>query len=250
MLNQAAEVDIQRKYYAATAHRYYDMHNSHYTDEHYFALSLLLGSLDYFGIRSILDVGAGIGRAVAYLKTKRPDLKIVGVEPVEELRQIGRQHGIPNEDLIDGDALNLHFRDGEFDMVCEFGVLHHIRTPGIAVSEMLRVAKKAVFISDANNFGQGSAVARAIKQLVNAIGLWKIVDLIKTKGKGYSLSEGDGLSYSYSAFNSYSQIRSKCMRTHVINTSDGRINPYRSAGHVALLGVKSVSIVGDRGLQG
>lgn len=68
------------------------------------------------------------------------------------------------------------------------------------MSEMLRVAQKAIFISDANNFGQGRFLARTAKQALNALGLWKTVDFIKTKGKGYTISEGDGLAYSYSVF--------------------------------------------------
>ena len=79
-----------------------------------------------------------------------------------------------------------------------------------AVSEMLRVTKKGIFISDCNNFGQGSFISRSAKQVINKLGLWKVFDIIKTKGKGYTLSEGDGLAYSYSVFNDYNLIKKKC----------------------------------------
>ena len=103
---------------------------------------------------------------------------------------------------------------------------------------MLRVSKKAIFISDSNNFGQGSTVARTIKQVINLVGLWKLVDVIKTKGKGYWISEGDGLAYSYSVFSNYKQIRKQCRSVHLLNTRDGSIDPYKTASHVALLGIK------------
>lgn len=109
---------------------------------------------------------------------------------------MGYNNGIGKEELIDGDALSLQFGDGHFDLVCEFGVLHHIKTPARAVAEMLRVSKKAIFISDSNNFGQGAYIGRSFKQALNLFGLWPIVDLIKTKGRGYTISEGDGLAYS------------------------------------------------------
>jgi ubiquinone/menaquinone biosynthesis C-methylase UbiE len=232
-----SEAEIQREYYAESAHKYSEMHDQE-KDDHYFALTLLVATLEYFGIESILDIGSGTGRAVEYVKKKCPGIRIIGIEPVKELRQIGYQNGLSHDELIDGDALKLDFRDGEFDMVCEFGVLHHVRSPEIVVAEMLRVAKKAIYISDSNNFGQGSASARTVKQLLNFFGLWRAATLIQTRGKGYFLSEEDGLAYSYSVFNSYKQIEAKCKRIHVLNTAPGKINPYKTASQIALLGVK------------
>jgi ubiquinone/menaquinone biosynthesis C-methylase UbiE len=231
------ETEIQRRYYAETATQYDAMHVGE-QDEHFFALSFLNGAITYLGIQSILDIGSGTGRAIQYLKKLNPHLRIVGVEPVRELREIGYSKGISENELVDGDATNLSFADAEFDLVCEFGVLHHIKKPDLAVAEMLRVSSKSIFISDSNNFGQGSLASRTIKQAINLLGLWKVVVLIKTKGKGYTLTEGDGLAYSYSIFNNYRQIRDACKSVHLLNTKDGFIDPYKTASHVALLGIK------------
>jgi ubiquinone/menaquinone biosynthesis C-methylase UbiE len=198
----------------------------------------MLGAVDFLGVRSILDIGAGTGRAIAEVKKARPDVLIKGIEPVEQLREIAYKKGISKDDLVDGDALALQFGEGEFDMVCEFAVLHHIKTPHRAVDEMLRVAKKSIFISDANNFGQGGLLGRSVKQVLNSLRLWPLADFIKTKGRGYTESEGDGLAYSYSVFNNYEQIRRQCKTVHILNTSCAGINPYRTAAQVALLGVK------------
>ena len=175
---------------------------------------------------------------ISYVKKHRPDMRIVGIEPVKELREIGYSHGLSEDDLVDGDATKLQFCAQEFDLVCEFGVLHHIRRPEIAVSEMLRVADKAIFISDANNFGQGSRASRSIKHMINFFGLWKIANLLKTKGRGFTISEGDGLAYSYSVFNNYRKIQMHCRSIHLLNTTEGHINFYKTASHVALLGIK------------
>ncbi len=238
MTSHDYEVQMQRRYYAETSRHYNSLHVANESGEHFFALHFMSAVLDYLHINSILDVGSGTGRALLYLKKFRPDLKIVGIEPVRQLREIGYESGLSNTELIDGDATNIQFSDGEFDLVCEFGVLHHIRKPQIAVSEMLRVAEKAIFISDTNNFGQGSLTNRTIKQIINIFGLWTVADFLKTKGRGYTLSEGDGISYSYSVFNNYRQIRKHCTSVHLLNTKDSNINPYTSASHVALLGVK------------
>lgn len=231
------EIETQRGYYARTAHRYDEMH-VHEKGEHFFALSFMTAVLEFLDIKSILDIGSGTGRTLIYIKKQRPDISIVGVEPVGKLRDIGYSKGILKTELIEGDATSVQFQDGEFDLVCAFGVLHHIKYPQQAVSEMLRVSKKAIFISDSNNFGQGPGLIRLTKQIINLLRLWKFVDFIKTKGKGYALSEGDGLAYSYSVFNNYSQIRHKCKSVHIFNTIDAKINPYRTSGHIALLGIK------------
>lgn len=231
------EIELQRRYYAETASQYDALHLAE-NDEHSFALSFMVGVIDYLGIQSILDIGSGTGRAIQYIKKLRPDLRIVGIEPVEELREIGYGKGLSPEELMDGDVTNLNFKEGEFDLVCEFAVLHHVKQPELAVAEMLRVAKKAIFISDSNNFGQGSLLTRSIKQFLDFLGLWKIADLVKTKGKGYTISEEDGLAYSYSVFDNYRQVRQQCKSVHILNTQDSLINPYKTAGHVALLGIK------------
>lgn len=234
--DSSREVARQRRYYADTAARYEAMH-LHDGDEHTFALSIMLGLVDGLGVRTILDVGSGTGRALKAVREQRPDLAVRGVEPVRELREVGYASGIPRADLIDGDALALPVADRAVDLVCAFGVLHHIRRPELAVAEMLRVSRIAIFISDANNFGQGSAVMRAFKQALNACGLWPLANYLKTRGRGYTFSEGDGLAYSYSIFNNYAQIAREC-RVHLFNTDAAGANLYRTASHLALLGVK------------
>jgi ubiquinone/menaquinone biosynthesis C-methylase UbiE len=229
---------LQRQYYEETASSYDDAHVTE-RDEHHFALSFMLSVLDDLGVQSILDVGSGTGRAVLYLRQKRLDLRAVGVEPVDGLREVGYRKGLSRSQLVPGDVMGLHYPAGAFDLVCSFGVLHHVRQPDVAIAEMLRVAKKAIFISDSNNFGQGSLLTRSIKQLLNGLRLWRCVVFIKTRGRGYAMSRGDGVTYSYSVFGNYAQVDKACGRICVLNTTgDGR-NPYRAASHVALLGVKS-----------
>lgn len=231
------EVETQRLYYAETARQYNPMHVKP-GDEHFCALCIMLGAADFLGVKSILDIGSGTGRVLIHVKQTRPDISVNGIEPVRELREIAYADSVSPAELLAGDALQLPFRDSAYDMVCEFGVLHHIRRPELAIEEMLRVAKKAVFISDSNNFGQGSFLHRSFKQVLHTLGLWPVVDLIKTCGRGYTISEGDGLAYSYSVFTNYKQIRQKCKSVHIFNTTPAAINPYRTAGHVALLGIR------------
>jgi len=154
-------IEIQRQYYARTADSYDSMHVApDQRGEHFLALSVMASLLRYYECRSVLDLGAGTGRTLQWLRQTGLDLKLLGVEPVAEMRKQGHAKGLSPAELIDGDATRLDFASGAFDVVCCFGVLHHIPRPELAVQEMLRVARRMVFISDANNFGQGGRVMR------------------------------------------------------------------------------------------
>jgi ubiquinone/menaquinone biosynthesis C-methylase UbiE len=231
------EVTLQRQFYADTAAKYDAMQISE-QDEHQFALAILSAMIEFHDIRSVLDVGSGTGRALRYLKSRHPSVRFVGIEPVEALRKVGHAAGLSHDELKDGDINSLAAADGEFDLVCEFAVLHHVPKPELAVAEMLRVARKAIFISDANNFGQGGLISRYLKQAINALGLWPAFDWLRTGGKGYHVSAGDGLFYSYSAFNDYRQLREACRSIHHFNTVDAGPSLARSAPHVGILGIK------------
>jgi hypothetical protein len=103
---------------------------------------------------------------------------------------------------------------------------------------MLRVANTCVFISDSNNFGQGGKLNRLLKQIINSLGLWKAYNYLRTGGKMYQISAGDGLFYSYSVFSNYDQLAKQCKTVHTLNITGTGINPYRNAPHVALWGIK------------
>jgi SAM-dependent methyltransferase len=142
-----------------------------------------------------------------------------GVEPVEELRLLAQRGG---ETVVDGDAERLPYGDASFDAVVATGVMHHLPRPAMAVSEMIRVARRAVFISDNNRFGHGSALARRIKLAIHSAGLWPSLEAVRTRGRGYMESVGDGVFYSYSVYDSIETLSAWGDRTFVIPT--GRSN--------------------------
>jgi len=231
-------VEIQNNYYKKTANNYDDVHINETSNEHKFALLYLSTIIKMYNVKSILDVGAGTGRTIEYIKSEFPNIIIIGIEPVKELRDVGHKKGISKDMLVEGDGYKINFENSSFDIVCEFGVLHHVEYPEKVVKEMLRVSKIGVFISDSNNFGHGSRISRFIKQSLNFLKLWKVFQFIITKGKMYQISEGDGLYYSYSVFNNYKLLKKHCKLIHITNTIDGSINPYKTASHIALFGLK------------
>lgn len=211
------DVRKQRDYYARTATHYDAMHIAE-NDEHSVALAAFTGLAALHKPTSILDIGAGTGRAVEQLRASWPDCRLVGVEPVAALRDVGHARGVPMGDLIDGDVLALDFPDESFDFVIQTAVLHHVPDPARAVSEMMRVAKYGVMLSDANRYGQGSAPARVIKDILRRLNLMDAMIYLQTRGKMSKWSEGDGLYWSYSLFDNLAQLRTKFPRVLVMNT--------------------------------
>ncbi len=209
--------ELQREYYRTTANSY---DNFHAEEEHFFALGKLCDFIEENNIGSVCDVGAGTGRAMEWIKQRFPDMLVKGVEPVESLRLRGYAKGISPEDLVEGDGYSLPFPDGAFDLVCEFAVLHHVRRPEQMVAEMSRVASRSVAISDCNFMGQGPHVLRYIKVLIFILGLWPVADWIKTRGKRYTYSEGDGIAYSYSVFQSLATLR-RLWKTVTLRATSG-----------------------------
>jgi len=210
----------------------------HAEPEHQLALHLLAAFIECFDVGSILDVGAGTGRAMAWLKHRFPDLIIKGVEPVENLRRQAYAKGIPPQDLIAGDGYALPFADASFDLVCEFAVLHHVLDPNRVVGEMSRVACRMVCISDCNFMGQGRRWLRILKWALYLAGLWPAANWAKTRGKRYTYSEDDGIAYSYSVFQSLPALRRVSNDVRIVRTSSGCEWPYAtmlSAAHVLLI---------------
>lgn len=194
----------QHRYYEKTVSSYDEMHGD--SRWHNTSLRYTSAFIDLLGISSVLDIGCGTGRGVEFFLENRPGLRIKGLEPVQALINEAVKKGIPKQLIVRGRGESLPFEDDSFDSVIELGVLHHVENPELVVTEMMRVAKKAIFISDSNRFGQGKFFLRWLKLFLYKCGLWGVVNFLKTKGRGYSFSEGDGLTYSYSVFDTYSTL--------------------------------------------
>ena len=225
----------QRDYYERTAARYDEMHLEE--PEHEFALAQLLGIARYFKYESLLDVGAGTGRVLRHAKSELPRVRITGIEPVAGLREIGHSSGIPEGELTDGNALDLQYEDNSWDIVCAFGILHHIPEPEKAIAEMCRVARHGVFFSDLNNYGCGSLPQRLLSQTLRGMRLWRPFQFLKNGGKFEKFSEGDGIHYSYSLFDSLRTIRRKFRQIHLTNTKGNSPDLFKGCSHVSVFAV-------------
>lgn len=230
---------LQRAYYERTSSQF-DSWHLRATDEHHCALLWLDFLFPKEKITSILDVGAGTGRALKFFSDRGRE--VVGVEPSSAQIAEAVRKGLPPHCLIQADGAELPFPDESFDAVCEFGMLHHVKHPERVIGEMLRVARKAVFISDSNRYGQGGAVARVAKLGLTKLGLWTIVDGLRTCGRGYHFSEQDGLFYSFSVFDHLEQLSAAAEHIWLLPVTQGaggsRFSPLLTHGHVLLCAFK------------
>jgi hypothetical protein len=110
---------------------------------------------------------------------------------------------------------------------------------------MLRVAKKAVLISDSNRFGQGSRTARLIKLGLYKSKLWGAYNYLRTSGKGYRITEGDGVAYSYSVYDSFELISQWADKIIFYSSVDKKArswaHPLLNSGAVLLCALKETS---------
>jgi len=177
------DILIQRQYYTDTATEYDSAHFGEGDDDPV-NLRIVLGILRMIEARTVLDVGAGTGRAIRHLTEGIPGLSVRGVEPVAARIAQSLRKGIAEGTIIQGVGESLPFDDASFDVVCAFSMLHHATDPNAVVREMLRVARRSVIIVDGNRFGQGAWPMRVLKLALYKAGLWKVVDYLKTGGKG------------------------------------------------------------------
>ena len=205
--------------------------------------NLIIAILRSLEIQSLLDVGSATGRGLQDFAASFPGALVCGVEPVAALVQQAVAAGKTQTfSVLQASGEALPFADASFDVVSEFSILHHVPNPSAVVREMLRVARRAVVIADSNRFGQGSLPARLFKLFLYKTALWHAFNFVRTRGKRYQISEGDGLFYSYSVYDSYDLVASWADRLLILPSglthSRSWFHPLLTAEGVILLAIR------------
>jgi SAM-dependent methyltransferase len=102
----------------------------------------------FTGSEVALDAGCGTG-ALAFALAPFV-VEVVGVDTNVEYLDAGREAAPGNVRFAEGDVMSLPFDYAAFDIVCCHRVLHHVRRPELAVSELARVTRPGgkLFIAD------------------------------------------------------------------------------------------------------
>jgi ubiquinone/menaquinone biosynthesis C-methylase UbiE len=92
----------------------------------------------------VLDVGCGTGTLACDFAKLVPQGSVLGLDKNEDdlaaAREQAASKGVTNVSFVPGDACSLDFPDGEFDIVYEHQVFHHVNAT-TALKEMKRVTK-------------------------------------------------------------------------------------------------------------
>jgi demethylmenaquinone methyltransferase/2-methoxy-6-polyprenyl-1,4-benzoquinol methylase len=87
----------------------------------------------------VLDVASGTGLVARALLRRRPDLRVVALDPSQEMLRAAR----PDErvDRVRGRAEELPFPDASFDALTFTYLLRYVDDPGATMGELARVVK-------------------------------------------------------------------------------------------------------------
>ncbi len=97
------------------------------------------------GAGDLLELGAGSGAALTAFVGERSPARVVGLElSSSNLAAIGAR-GTPYE-AVGGDALELPFADGSFDVVTCFQVIEHLPSVPRALDEAMRVLRRPGYL--------------------------------------------------------------------------------------------------------
>jgi SAM-dependent methyltransferase len=97
--------------------------------------------VDLGGDERVLDAGTGTG-ALAFALAPLV-ARVVAVDIVPELLDEARKRTseFPNVELVEGNATDLPFEAGSFDLAGSLRTLHHLARPELAIAELARVTR-------------------------------------------------------------------------------------------------------------
>jgi SAM-dependent methyltransferase len=189
----------------------------------------------------VLDVGCGTGRALKWVQQQDSSLRLFGIDPSQGLLDIAMQQ-LPDATLQIGTGENLPFDDSSVDVAIATGIMHHVDAPASVIAEMFRVARKAILISDHNNFAFGSAMARRIRLALYSCGLFSTAAFVKQGFRRQGYSKEDGWWYPYSLLNNHAEIAKFSDEMFYIPTRGVNIatlsNFLLNQSHLAVLAIK------------
>jgi SAM-dependent methyltransferase len=105
----------------------------------------------FTGSEVVLDAGSGTGSLAFALASHVGE--VVAVDTRAEYLEAGRERAPDNVRFVEGDTTALPFGYGEFDIAGCLRVLHHVRRPELAVSELVRVTRPGGRVLVADQLG-------------------------------------------------------------------------------------------------
>jgi len=111
----------------------------------------------------ILEVATGTGLILERLLAAGKDAYGLDLTAAQ-LKEARNKPGIPTDRLVCADAEHLPYADSRFNAVCIFRALHHVSRPERVIDEMIRCARRDLFIYDSTG-GRRRLVKRALAKV-------------------------------------------------------------------------------------
>lgn len=114
-----------------------------------------------------LDVCSGTGDIAIALASRRPDLRVVGLDFSPAMLEVARNKGCGHSNLIwqEGDAMALPFADNSFSAACISFGLRNTADYGRVLCEMLRVVRPGGWVYCLDSFVPDSPLIRPMYEL-------------------------------------------------------------------------------------
>lgn len=146
-------------------------------------LELIARRLQLESVKTILDVGCGIGHwGQTLARVLSEDAKITGIDREDvwicKARERADAHGLTTQFIYQqGDASRLPFNDREFDLVTCQTVLIHLKDPKLGLQEMLRVLKPGgvLLVAEPNNFANRAVMS----SLTESLSVEEVIDSLR-----------------------------------------------------------------------
>ncbi|RJR23668.1 class I SAM-dependent methyltransferase [Candidatus Microgenomates bacterium] len=109
-----------------------------------FFLNKINEKIDVLDAQKIVDIGCGEGYPESFFLERKPNLKITGIDTNDQhLKEAKKKN--PKAEYIKGDIYNLNFNKDFFDLAIVLEVLEHLKEPNVAVGQVKKISKKAIF---------------------------------------------------------------------------------------------------------
>jgi SAM-dependent methyltransferase len=113
----------------------------------YAKFCVLFHIIDWNEIQNVCDVGCGTGAFEDLFSKYKPNVKFIGIDPIQEYLEISKSKNVNNAVFFKGDINNLPFDNDQFDLVVNLGVLQNFNGDiNHAINELCRITKNYLYI--------------------------------------------------------------------------------------------------------
>lgn len=157
---------------------------------------------------TVLEVGCGAGHVLDAIKSKVGTKDLIGLDPLDDWRDLARKRLGDEVKLIKGFAEDLPFENDSIDCLVCSEVLEHIIDPSIALNEFKRVIRKdGVIITSIPN----ETIIDFLKNIINFLKVYNLLFPNIQKDNEWHIHDFD-----LKLFNQYLPVDLKIIRTKAI----------------------------------